>query len=110
MKILHVALAVKDLKASIKDYSIRLGVEPVTVVKEKYALWRTSQINLSISQKPAEAGKLRHLGFEDTSATQMSVSYDEDGIMWENFTAEQQREEIFKFYPEANYPNDKLIV
>lgn len=105
MKILHVALSVKDLEASIADYNARLGAEPVAIAKGQYALWRTNQVNLSISQKPEEAGQLRHLGFEDSSTDEMIDSYDADGILWEKFTAAQQREEIFVFYPDAIYPS-----
>lgn len=104
MKVLHIALSVKDLEASIKDYNIRLNAEPVAIAEGQYALWRTSQVNLSISQIPEEAGQLRHLGFEDSSAEEMSITYDADGISWEKFTAAQQRKEIFMFYPDAKYP------
>ena len=103
MKILHIALCVKNLEASIKDYSARLGAAPVAVAAEQYALWRTAQVNLSISQKPEEAGQLRHLGFEDSNTEEMSITYDVDGIMWEAFSANQQREEILTFYPTAKY-------
>lgn len=108
MKRLHVALAVKQLEPAIVEYTKRLGAKPVSVVDSTYALWRTDQVNLSISVKPEEAGTLRHLGFEDPTSTEMSVEYDGDGFMWERFTAEQQREEIFTHYPDAEYPVENL--
>lgn len=108
MKKLHLALAVKNLDRSIEDYSRRLGAKPVAVSKGKYALWRTAEVNLSISEKPEEAGQLRHLGFEDSFAPAMSAETDPDGFMWERFSAEQQRAEILEFYPDADYPESAL--
>jgi hypothetical protein len=61
----HIALAVRELNTSIRDYSARLGVEPCCVVEGSYALWRTEGLNLSISVDPAAGGPLPHLGFED---------------------------------------------
>src|SRR5579883_1049160 len=40
MRRFHIALAVADLKASIADYTQRLGVAPTAVVPGKYALFR----------------------------------------------------------------------
>jgi len=48
----HIALAVSDLTASMRDYSARLGVEPTAVVAGKYAMWWTPQLNFSINQMP----------------------------------------------------------
>jgi len=53
---IHVALAVRDLPASIQDYTARLGVEPCCIVEDTYALWRTDHLNLSISVKPDAVG------------------------------------------------------
>ena len=103
MKRLHIALAVENLERSIEDYTHRLGRAPVAVSKGQYALWRTPEVNLSISEKPEEAGQLRHLGFEDPSALAMTVDYDLDGFMWERFTVEQQQGEIVKHYPDTEY-------
>ncbi|KLT73584.1 hypothetical protein PL75_01130 [Neisseria arctica] len=108
MKRLHIALAVKELEPAIEEYTKRLGAKPVSVADNAYALWRTDQVNLSISVRPEEAGQLRHLGFEDSEASEMSADYDAQGIMWERFTAEQQREEIFRYYPTADYPIENL--
>ena len=52
MRRFHIALAVSDLTASMRDYSARLGVEPTAVVAGKYAMWRTPQLNFSINQMP----------------------------------------------------------
>ncbi len=108
MRRLHIALTVKDLNTAIEDYSRRLNAEPVSVANNAYALWRTREVNLSISQNPEAAGRVRHLGFEDPQAPEMTMDYDADGFMWEHFSAEQQREEIFRYYPEASYPEDNL--
>mgnify|MGYP003323957958 CR=1 FL=1 len=108
MKRLHIALAVKDLEISIAQYTKILNSQPLVIAKGQYALWRTDEVNLSVSEKPDEAGQLRHLGFEDPEASDMSVVYDNDGFMWERFTAKQQREEILQHYPEADYPEANL--
>ena len=108
MKKIHIALAVKNLESSINEYSRRLGSRPVVIVEGQYALWRTTEVNLSISEKPDQAGQLRHLGFEDPEATQMRAEYDINGLMWEQFTAEQQRDEILQHYPQADYPASLL--
>lgn len=68
MKRFHIALAVKDLRVSIGDYSDRLGQRPNAVVPGKYAMWRTELLNFSINEMPDRAGQLRHIGFEDDAA------------------------------------------
>ena len=88
---IHIALAVRDLESSISEYSRRLGLEPCCVVDGTYALWRTEQLNLSISVKPEAVGTLRHLGFEDPDAPEALVERDVNGIEWERFTEKQQR-------------------
>lgn len=108
MKRLHVALAVKNLETSIAEYTKILSSKPLIIVKGQYALWRTDEVNLSLSEKPDEAGQLRHLGFEDPQTLEMTVTHDSDGFMWERFTAEQQRQEILEHYPEADYPEKSL--
>jgi len=108
MKRLHIALAVKNLEASIIEFSRRLSSEPVAVANNRYALWRTQTVNLSISENPEKAGTLRHLGFEDSEASQLSSEYDSNGFEWEHFTVEQQRQEILQYYPDADYPKSKL--
>ena len=103
----HVALAVGELDASIRDYSARLGIAPCCVVEGSYALWRTESLNLSISVDPTATGKLRHLGFEDPDTPSMGVEKDVNGIEWERFTEEQQREEIRRKWPHARFPDRK---
>lgn len=101
---IHIALAVTDLDQSIRDYSQRLQAEPVCVVPDTYALWRTPVVNLSISVRLGETtASLRHLGFEDPDAPAMSEQKDCNGITWERFTPEQQRQEILERWPEAQY-------
>ena len=108
MKIIHLAIATNEIEKSVRDYTERLGVEPSIVVPDEYALWRTEQINLSIRQDASRnPGELRHLGFEDSNAKAFTASKDVNGILWESFNAEQQAEEINKFWPNANYQPSK---
>jgi hypothetical protein len=69
----HLALAVDDLDATIADYTVRLGEAPAVVVDGRYAVWRTPEINLSVSVPEAGPGsaaaqRIRHVGFEDGAA------------------------------------------
>jgi catechol 2,3-dioxygenase-like lactoylglutathione lyase family enzyme len=98
----HLALGVADLAASIADYSARLGIEPHCVVPGLYALWRTDALNVSIRVvSAAEVGQLRHLGWEDPQATAMQTALDVNGILWEHFSSEAQRQEIERLWGEA---------
>ncbi len=103
MRRIHIALAVADIDESIDDYSKRLGCNPVAIVREKYAMWRTDQMNFSINQIPEKAGQLRHLGFEDDHASGFTAEDDINGIMWELFSPTGQDEKIREIYgePEA---------
>jgi hypothetical protein len=101
-KKLHLALSSHDIQASIRDYSQRLGCKPQVIVKDEYALWRTSSLNLSVRQDiTTPAGQLRHLGFEDAQALEFSQDTDCNGILWERFSAKQQRDEITELWPDA---------
>ena len=99
----HCALAVRDLDESIREYTARLGAEPCCVVEKTYALWRTSEVNLSISVAPERAGTLRHLGFEDPSSPTMTMEADPNGFEWERFSDAQQDDEIRARYPNARF-------
>ena len=73
MKKLHIAISTDNIEESIKDYSVRLGAEPCSFVLNEYALWRTDTLNFSIRQDPeCPPGQLRHLGWEDNSASGFS--------------------------------------
>jgi hypothetical protein len=98
MRRFHIALAVTDLTDSIADYSRRLGHSPTAVVQGKYAMWRTEQLNFSISQLPERAGQLRHLGFEDESASGFAEERDVNGVVWEFFSPSGQDEKILEMY------------
>jgi catechol 2,3-dioxygenase-like lactoylglutathione lyase family enzyme len=98
MKRFHIALAVRDLRASIADYSARLGQRPNVVVDGKYAMWRTELLNFSINQNAERAGQLRHIGFEDDSAEGFTSTSDVNGIEWERFSAQAQDERIVEMY------------
>ena len=97
----HIALGVADVALSVEDYSRRLGHSPDVVVPGEYALWRTDIINLSIRRAPEGPGTLRHLGWEDESATIFSENTDINGIVWEVFSAAQQLREIHNSWPSA---------
>ena len=104
MKKLHIAISTNKIEETIKDYSARLEAEPCAVVSGEYALWRTETLNLSIRQDPkCTSGELRHLGWEDPTASGFSEETDVNGIVWEKFTAHQQADEINEFWPQANY-------
>lgn len=101
---LHLALSVRNLEKSIIEYNQRLGCRPIALKKGRYALWRTDILNLSITQSFDDAGNLRHLGFEDPDVLKIFSEKDIDGFEWEYFSAEQQRQEILKYYPDIHYP------
>ena len=103
MRTLHLALAVSNIEQSVADYSARLGVLPVLVVPEEYALWRTETLNLSIRKTHETSGTMRHLGWEDTDAAEFSTEIDCNGIIWERFAASHQAQEINEIWPSANY-------
>ena len=100
MRKLHLAISTNKIEETIKDYSTRLGVDPCVYVKDQYALWRTESLNVSIRQDSnSSPGLLRHLGWEDSSATEFSKDIDVNGIVWERFTAQQQAHEINETWP-----------
>ncbi|MEQ1560902.1 MAG: hypothetical protein ABL933_18450 [Methyloglobulus sp.] len=95
MKKLHLAISTNKIEESIKDYSLRFGMEPCAYVIGEYALWRTETLNVSIRQDGlCPPGSLRHLGWEDSSATEFSKEVDVNGIVWERFAAQHQADEI----------------
>jgi hypothetical protein len=101
---LHIAIATDNIKETIKDYTVRLGVEPCSFVLNEYALWRTEALNVSVRQdSTCKPGELRHLGWEDSSAKEFSQDTDVNGIVWERFSAQQQADEINEIWPEANF-------
>ncbi len=107
MKKLHIAISTNKIEESVKDYSKRLGIEPCSYIENEYALWRTEFLNLSIRHDSnCHSGELRHLGWEDSSATEFTSETDVNGIVWENFTAQQQADEINELWPNANYEPD----
>ncbi len=95
----HIALGVADVALSVEDYSRRLGLPPDVIVSGEYALWRTETVNFSIRRAPDKPGTLRHLGWEDESATAFSQDSDANGIVWERFSAAQQLKEINDAWP-----------
>jgi len=95
----HIAIGVADIAASIADYSIRLGCTPIATVAGQYALWRTDTLNFSIRLDPTASGKVRHIGWEDPAAIEVSMEHDINGIQWEHFSAELQLDEIKNIWP-----------
>ncbi|MDQ6988553.1 MAG: hypothetical protein Q9M19_01630 [Mariprofundaceae bacterium] len=95
MKKLHIAISTNKMEETVKDYSIRLDMEPCFFISNEYALWRTDALNVSVRQDPTcTPGELRHLGWEDDSAPNFSKEEDVNGITWERFSAQQQANEI----------------
>ena len=104
MKKLYLATSTQNIEATVKDYSIRLNSEPCLVITGRYALWRTDALNISIRHCDSiEPGNLRHLGWEDAKASSMSAETDVNGIVWENFTAQQQADEIKEIWSSVEY-------
>ena len=104
MKKLHLALGVADIEATVSDYTKRFGQEPDLVIAGTYALWRTAHLNVSVRNTGSEeAGKLRHLGWETNNAEAFTSETDCNGIRWEQFTAEQQAQEIKEAWPDVEY-------
>ncbi|WP_437835353.1 hypothetical protein [Sorangium sp. So ce1153] len=102
MRKIHIALGVRSLTDSIADYTQRLAAQPQVTVPDQYALWRTDTLNFSIRQVPAgEAMGLRHLGWEDDAASAFGEARDCNGILWEEFSSEQQLQEILGLWPHA---------
>lgn len=100
MRRFHIALGVASIEGSVADYSRRLGCPPEVVVPGQYALWRTNALNFSIrSVAPAEAGKMRHLGWEDAGCQDFTSETDTNGILWEHFSAAVQAAEIETEWP-----------
>jgi catechol 2,3-dioxygenase-like lactoylglutathione lyase family enzyme len=102
MKRFHIALAVRELQASIADYTSILGQKPTVVVTGKYAMWRTELLNFSINQNPEREGQLRHLGFEDEAAEGFTSRQDVNGIEWELFSPATQDKKIVEVYGTAS--------
>lgn len=106
MRRIHVALAVPDFSAALRDYTALLSDTPCCVVDGTYALWRTREVNLSVTAVPSQNGMLRHLGFEDSEAEQPSEATDSSGIVWERFSEPQQRAEILARWPHAKFRDE----
>lgn len=100
------ASAVGDLRGAVEAYNRFLGARPALVVPEQYALYRTPQLNLSLRKTDDAPGTIRHLGFEDERASAFTEFKDNDGVVWERFTAEQQAQEIRAVWPEVEYAVD----
>ena len=94
----HVALAVDDVDGVVREYTDLLGGPPVQEVPGEYALWRTAEINLSVSRAAQGEGRLRHVGFEDSSVSEKTYATDSTGLLWELFSAEHQDAEIASIF------------
>jgi catechol 2,3-dioxygenase-like lactoylglutathione lyase family enzyme len=99
MKRIHIAIGVSDIERSVEDYSRRLGCPPEVVVPGEYALWVTAEVNFSIRQSHDQPGTLRHLGWEDDTASQFTQDADVNGIVWERFSHALQAKEIDETWP-----------
>lgn len=107
MKRFHIALSTANIQASVEDYTRRLDCRPTLVIENEYALWRTETLNVSIRKDSSVApGSLRHLGWEDSRASEFSAEKDCNGILWERFAKEHQNAEILEIWPEAEIAGD----
>jgi hypothetical protein len=100
MKKFHIAISVSNIEQSILDYSRRLGQQPQIVINGKYALWRTDILNCSIRKTKEQSGTIRHIGWEDSNVNEFSSDTDVNGIIWEQFSEEEQLKEIASVWPE----------
>jgi len=96
----HLALGVLDVETTVVDYTQRLGVQPELVVQGEYALFRTETLNVSIRKVKEPEQGLRHLGWESDGFVGFTEETDCNGILWEAFSADTQREEIQSIWPE----------
>lgn len=104
MKKLHLAISTDKIAETITDYSARLGIQPCSFIAGEYALWRTESLNISVRQDPTcQTGSLRHLGWEDETASTFTQDTDVNGIVWERFTAQHQADEVNAIWPAAKY-------
>jgi hypothetical protein len=73
MKRFHVHVAVQDLAANIRFYSMMFGAEP-SVVKPDYAKWMLEdpRVNFAISRRGGAAG-VNHLGIQVDSAAELAA-------------------------------------
>lgn len=109
MKRIHIAITTHDIAATVQDYTQRFGADPVVVVPEDYALWRTETLNFSVRQdSTCQPGELRHLGWEDDVAYAFTTETDCNGILWERFNADHQGTEINQIWPHARYVPDDI--
>ena len=105
-KKLHLAIGVEDIEKSVLEYEQEFG-KPDLVIPNEYALWRTATINLSIRKtNKEEVGKLRHLGWEKESVDSFTSKVDCNGILWEEFNADNQADEINEIW-NLNYSPKK---
>ncbi|MEM8719681.1 MAG: hypothetical protein AAGE84_10290 [Cyanobacteria bacterium P01_G01_bin.39] len=109
MKKFHIAISTNNIAATVQEYSDRLNAQPSLVIPGEYALWRTDTLNISVRHdQSAATGSLRHLGWEDSNALQMSANTDINGIVWEHFSAEQQAKEIEEIWSEVDYQPESV--
>lgn len=99
----HIAISVKDIKTSIKEYSEFLQSSPALVIADEYVLWRTDELNLSLRKTNEEVGVIRHLGFEDDKLKGFDEFKDSNGVVWELFNKQAQANEINELWPDAKY-------
>jgi hypothetical protein len=99
MKRFHLAIGVKNITESIKDYTKRLNIKPEVVIDEEYALFRTSTLNLSIRKVSSNNLGFRHVGWESDDYDKFSEEKDCNGLIWETFNSKSQRDEINSIWP-----------
>jgi hypothetical protein len=99
MKKFHLALGVKDIQKTVEEYTKRFECEPVIVIDNEYALFRTETLNISIRKGEGSQLGLRHLGWESDEYTECLEEIDCNGWVWETFSKEAQIKEILEIWP-----------
>lgn len=103
MKRFHLALGVPRFQEAVADFQAQLGIAPVLVIEETYALFRTETMNISLRKEASlTVSQLRHCGWEDPFAKTFSEQKDTNGLIWEHFTREEQLREIKDIWPETD--------
>lgn len=104
MKKFHISVSVEDFEESLSNYSSLLSAEPLVIVPNRYAMWKTDLLNFTISKKEGQGGgTIRHIGFEQEGYERIFEHRDNNNITWEFFSQKAQIEEIKKRWPDAKF-------
>ena len=97
MQKFHIALGIKNINKAIIDFTYKLDSKPIIIIKNKYVLFRTETLNISLRKDNQVS--LRHLGWEDSTCKSFEKTVDSNRILWERFPFEYQLKEIRDIFP-----------